>query len=277
MLNIGEFARLGQVSPRMLRHYDEIGLLRPEQVDAASGYRFYSARQLARLHRLLALRDLGFTLEQVRPLLDHEPPVEELRGMLRLRQAQIAQDVAEDQARLRRVDAHLRALEGSVAMSSLDVAVKNTEPVRIAEANGEAAGFGHDNLGPVFERLVPVVLGHLGAAGVRPATMVAWYEEPADDGRVVAHVGFDVGEQDVDEGGGVRVVALPSITVASVVHRGDMEGVVAVYEALVRWVEDSGYELAGRSRELYHEWNDERPELSVTELQVPVQPVAERS
>ena len=61
MLSIGDFARLGQVSPRMLRHYDEIGLLSPDRVDPATGYRYYAAHQLARLHRLVALRDLGLT------------------------------------------------------------------------------------------------------------------------------------------------------------------------------------------------------------------------
>ena len=60
MLNIGEFARLGQVSPRMLRHYDEFGLLTPDRVDPASGYRLYRVQQLGRLHRIVALRDIGF-------------------------------------------------------------------------------------------------------------------------------------------------------------------------------------------------------------------------
>jgi DNA-binding transcriptional MerR regulator len=55
MLNIGEFARLGQVSPRMLRHYDRLGLLVPDRVDPDSGYRSYGVAQLVRLHRLLAL------------------------------------------------------------------------------------------------------------------------------------------------------------------------------------------------------------------------------
>ena len=87
MLNIGEFARLGQVSPRMLRHYDKLGLLEPSRVDPQTGYRFYEVDQLRRLHRMLALRDLGFSLEQLRPLLDDEPSIDELRGMLRLRLA----------------------------------------------------------------------------------------------------------------------------------------------------------------------------------------------
>jgi DNA-binding transcriptional MerR regulator len=76
MLNIGEFARLGQVSPRMLRHYDELGLLAPERVDPDSGYRFYSVHQLSQLHRIVALRDIGFGLEQIREMLAEEISVE---------------------------------------------------------------------------------------------------------------------------------------------------------------------------------------------------------
>ncbi|HLX87423.1 MAG TPA: helix-turn-helix domain-containing protein, partial [Acidimicrobiales bacterium] len=86
----------GQVSPRMLRHYDELGLLKPDRVDPASGYRFYTAHQLGRLHRIVALRDLGFALEQIREVLDEDPPVEQLRGMLRMRRAQIEHTVGED-------------------------------------------------------------------------------------------------------------------------------------------------------------------------------------
>jgi DNA-binding transcriptional MerR regulator len=270
MLSIGEFARLGQVSPRMLRHYDELGLLRPDRVDPQSGYRLYSVGQLGRLHRLLALRDLGFTLEQIGELLHSEDlPVEHLRGMLQLRRAQIEQHVADDQARLRRVEAHLRALEGSVLMLSIDVVVKRTDPVHTAEASGLSPGFG-ENLKPVFERLVPRVLQHLAKADARPGIMVAWYEEPADDGSVVLHAGFDVGNQPVPEGDGIRVTELPSITVASVVHRGSMDGVESTYEALVRWIGARGYKLAGRSRELYHEWDDSQPERIVTELQMPI-------
>jgi DNA-binding transcriptional MerR regulator/predicted transcriptional regulator YdeE len=270
MLNIGEFARLGQVSPRMLRHYDELGLLKPEEVDPHSGYRSYEVAQLGILHRLLALRDLGFSLEQIHDLLDDDPSVEQLQGMLRLRQAQIEQDLAAEAGRLRRVEAHLRALEGSIPMSSLDVAIKTTEPARIAEASGTAPGFGHENLAPLFEELIPQVLGRLAASNARPGIMIAWYEEPADDGSVVLHAGFDIGDQVVPEADAIRVVDLPKTKVASLVHRGPMDQIGEVYEALVGWTENSGYELAGRSRELYHEWNDERPELSVTELQLPI-------
>jgi DNA-binding transcriptional MerR regulator len=254
----------------MLRHYDEIDLLKPIWVDQGTGYRHYDVAQLRRLHRLLALRDLGFTLDQVRVVLDDDPSVEQLNGMLRLRQAQIEHDVAEEQARLGRVKAHLTALEGSPTMSSLDVAVKTTEPVRVAEASATSPGFGSDNIRPVFERLAPEVIAHIDRAGAQPGIAIAWYDEPADDGSVVVHVGFDIAHQDVSDSETVHIVELPAVRVASVAHLGSMDNVIPVYEALARWIDDSGNHLAGSNRELYHHWDVENPDAGITELQMPL-------
>jgi len=103
MLKVGEFARLAQVSIRLLHYYDQLGLLSPAMVDRSSGYRFYSADQLPRLHRILALKDLGLSLEEVARLIDGAVSAEELRGMLLLKQAELRQRVTEEQARLDRV------------------------------------------------------------------------------------------------------------------------------------------------------------------------------
>ena len=91
MLKIGEFSQLGQVSIRMLRHYDEMGLLKPTHIDRFTDYRYYSVEQLSRLNRLRALKDLGFSLEQIRPLLDDTIPADQLRVMLVTRLAGIEQ------------------------------------------------------------------------------------------------------------------------------------------------------------------------------------------
>jgi DNA-binding transcriptional MerR regulator len=271
MLNIGEFARLGQVSPRMLRHYDEIGMLRPEQTDPSNGYRRYGAQQLSRLHRILALRDLGFTLEQIRDVLEENPPVEQLRGMLRMRQAQIEQTVDEERERLRRVEAHLRALEGSNTVDVQDIVIKQTQPIRIAQS--AAPRLTHADIGPAFGRLLPEVLAHLESVGAKPGISAAYYEDQngtAEEGDIILHAGFEIGDQDVPDSDRVTVVDLPVVEVASVVHRGAMDGINASWEALVRWTEDSGYRLAGDCRELYHEWHEEEPARDVTELQQPI-------
>ncbi|GLY97718.1 hypothetical protein Acsp02_49720 [Actinoplanes sp. NBRC 103695] len=93
MFRIGEFANLGRVSVRMLRHYDAIGLLRPARVEKPSGYRYYTAAQLTSLNRIVALKDLGFTPEQVQAMIDEKVDAGELRGMLRMRRAQLAEQV----------------------------------------------------------------------------------------------------------------------------------------------------------------------------------------
>ena len=271
MLNIGEFARLGQVSPRMLRHYDELGLLTPERVDPDSGYRSYSVHQLGRLHRIVALRDIGFGLEQIRQILADDISVEELRGMLRLRRAQIEQAVGEEQDRLHRVEAHLRALEWSDLMELQDVVIKQTDPIRVAQAS--AGGLTHTDIGAAFGRLMPQVIAHLEASGAEPGISVGVYEDDGGtvpEGEIVLHAGFAISDQNVPDGDTVRVVSLPTIEVASAVYRGGDDGIMAAWEALVRWIDDSGYRLVGDCRELYHEWHDDDQSGNVMELQQPI-------
>lgn len=268
MLTISEFARLGQVSPRMLRHYDETGLLTPAQVDAGTGYRSYGVAQLARLHRLVALRELGFSLEQIRPILEEELPAGELRGMLRIRKAQIEQNLAGELTRLRLIEAHLRALERGQVMELHDVVIKQSEPVRVAEAAGCAPGFGPENIGPVFRPLFQQVHAYLRDCGARPGINLARYQDPEEDGSVIVHVGFDIGGQDVVGDDRVSVLELPAVLVAAHVHHGTMEDIAPAFEALIHWAKDSGYALSGPSRELYHHWDDEDPAGHVTELQL---------
>jgi DNA-binding transcriptional MerR regulator len=269
MLTIGAFAQLGQVSPRTLRHYDELGLLVPHVTDSSTGYRSYEVAQLARLHRILALRDLGFGLDQIGEVLDGGLGLDELRGMLQLRRAQIEASVADEQARLRRVEARLRFLERSSDMPVPDVVVKKTQPVTVAEAVGVAPGFG-PVLNATFQEVVPVVLDHLAASDATPKMMVAWYEGPAEDGSVTAHIGFEIDDPSVESTDRVQVRALPVIDVASVLYRGSMEDVTPAYEALVRWIEDSGYQVMAPSRELYLEFNEADWSKNVTELQMPI-------
>ncbi|MGH7757908.1 MAG: MerR family transcriptional regulator [Candidatus Dormibacteria bacterium] len=270
-MSIGAFARLGQVSPRMLRHYDELGLLVPDQIDRASGYRHYGVHQLARLHRIVALRDLGFGLAQIQTMLAGEVTVEELRGMLTLRHAQIEQELAENQERIRRVRAHLRALEGSDDMELQDIVIKQTQPIRVARAT--ASGLSHAEIGPAFARLLPQVRAHIEREGAEPGISVGIYDDDGGstrEGDLVLHAGFEVGRQKVPEGEGVAVVSLAVIEVAAATYRGGDDGIPAAWESLVRWIDDSGYRLVGSCRELYHEWNDDDPSQNVMELQQPI-------
>lgn len=132
MFKIGDFSKLGQVSARMLRHYDKLGLLKPSHTDKWTGYRYYTIDQLTRLHRIIALKELGLTLEQIAQLLDHDNdlPVEQLRGMLHMRQAEIAQELQDKKMQLNRVEARLRQLEEDGQPSPYEIVVKSV-PTRV--------------------------------------------------------------------------------------------------------------------------------------------------
>jgi DNA-binding transcriptional MerR regulator len=139
MFSIGEFARHGRVSVRMLHHYDAIGLLRPACVDPASGYRFYQASQLAELNRVIALKDLGFTLQQVQAIIDERVSAAELRGMLKLRRAEIHAQLEAETTRLARVEARLLTIEDEARSPADGVVLKRLAPVRVGELTGVAA------------------------------------------------------------------------------------------------------------------------------------------
>src|SRR5258708_5041551 len=109
MFSIGEFARLGGVSVRTLRHYDELGLLRPATVDPDTGYRGYSAARLGQISRIIALKELGLSLARVRRLLDGVT-LGELRGMLLLRRAQFEHEVDQHTNQLLGVEARLSSI-----------------------------------------------------------------------------------------------------------------------------------------------------------------------
>jgi DNA-binding transcriptional MerR regulator len=89
MFKIGEFSRLRHVTVKTLRYYDRIGLLQPAKVDRFTNHRYYSANQLPRRNRILALKGLGLSLEQIALLLQQDLPPEQIRGTLRLKQVEI--------------------------------------------------------------------------------------------------------------------------------------------------------------------------------------------
>lgn len=151
MLKIGEFSRLSMVSVKALRYYDELGLLKPTRVDEYTGYRYYSTSQLTRLHRILAMKDMGLSLEQIVFLLDKELTPEQIRGMLRLKQVELQQQLVEGQARLARVEAWLQAFEQEAIMPAYDIVLKSVVPLRVARARGIAPNM--EQLGPTLDRL----------------------------------------------------------------------------------------------------------------------------
>ncbi len=258
MLGVGAFARLAQVSVRTLHHYDTIGLLKPAQVDAHTGYRWYGVEQLARLQRILVLRDLGIPLARIQEIVDDDVSVAELRTMLEKRRAEVHEQLA-------RVEAALEQLEYGRAPSRYDITVKSLPAARLACLSDVAAEFG-PSLSAIFRRLYPALHRALASHGVTPTgPEVALYEDSGIDAtpiRVIAALPVDDGDvDDLD----VRTLA-PVPRALTTIHRGSMARVSEGYEALMHWAGEHGEWLDGYSREIYLSAGGP-PETWMTELQ----------
>lgn len=269
MLTIGNFARLGELSGRMLRHYDSIGLLVPASVDPVTGYRHYEVAQLARLNRLLALNQLGLSLEQVRTILDDRIDAEELRGMLRLRRAELAEQIESDTARLADVERRLRVIEKEGTMSDLEFTLKALPAQRVAQLTTTISDM--SEIAPFLDDAFTRLLAASGRPDAEHVSPIATYE-PSDDGLMRVTANFPVTRDgQFDAVPDARIVDLPAVAKAlTVIHRGDMAGIGATWQELTRRAEELGHQIVQTCREVYLATPPGDQSDWVTELQQPV-------
>ena len=254
---IGEFARLTRVSVKMLRHYDEIGLLRPARVDEGSGYRYYMATQLPRLNRILLLRDLGFRLRDIDALIDADSD-----RLYAEREQQLIATLAQTEAQLRAVRA-----KRAIAAKSVDVVVRATGRILVATLTAPPS---KDS----FQHVEQYVAGFGARLVAPPMTLIG------DTIDIAVPL-----SRHIPEGDGVRMRRLdPVPRMACAVHRGDYDGLASTWHATMRWLDATGERAAGDLREVYLRFGanpvvrlpgsyltDSGDDL-VTEVQVPLVP-----
>jgi len=272
MFSIGEFARLGDVSVRTLRHYDEIGLLKPARVDPVTGYREYSAGQLGKLNRIIALKELGLSLTQARRLLDGIT-LDELRGMLMLRHAQLEHELEERRGQLLGVEARLRYITQEAGMPADDIVAKTIPATGVVVLTGHAPAIGPPDIVPVVNRLKEQFDRLRICDRVRETgPFMLFYEYGKGD--VTVHLGLPVAEPPGDLPAPAQYRVLPQIEAAATVRTGRASSIFpAVYQDLVRWIDERGYQShLASSREVWvHEVDDiaDAPTQQVFEVQVP--------
>jgi DNA-binding transcriptional MerR regulator/effector-binding domain-containing protein len=276
MLQIGEFSQLGQVTVRTLRHYAQLGLLKPAHVDASSGYRYYHLDQLPELHRILALKDLGFPLEQVKDLLDRGVSVDQLQEMLLERQVVLEQEITEHQRRLGQVEARLAMLRRDPDdFDSYDILIKSTPGFHIlgireiaptVESVGDFCDLHIRKLKQALE------IHHLKQAG---GTLNLYHMDEYRETDLDVESGWIIEPHPAqDLGDGIYVRHEPAFErMASLVCTTSFERLTESVLALLQWVAINDYTYIGALREL-HLFGDptevgEHEEV-VLELQIPV-------
>ena len=278
MFRIGEFAQIAQVSGRQLRFYDQLGLLQPAHVDQQTGYRYYTIRQLPRLNSILALKDLGLSLEQIGPLLDREMSPAELRSMLTLKRAQLERSLQEEEARLRHIESRIAQIDREGKADGFDVIVKSTPPTPFLAVNCSC-----DNMDEVV-RMVRTVAEE-GTRQIKPALrdkLVVVARNDVDAEKLDLDIGFSLtrpSNASVRIAGDLvlRATELPAIeTMATLVRPGTNAESHTSFGTVGRWIEANHYEIAGPCREIFLEPITGPPgfEGALVEIQFPVRKAA---
>lgn len=262
MLSIGMFAQIGQVTHRMLRHWDTAGLLTPAHVDPYSGYRSYDPSQLQRLHQIVALRDLGFGLEEISLILDQGATAGKIAELLHIRQAQVEAEHQLATQRLADVQRRLQLISKENLMSHIEIIHKPLPAVRLAAGRFTVAEQPQiaGRIGPLFDRIAQSLQGQ------SLATPIAQYNGTEDGVEVIA--GYATSAQSLVD---VEVIELPEVPEAICgVHLGSMDTIHESWQAVHEEVLARGLVPTGPCREVYVRAVSEDQADWVTELQQPV-------
>lgn len=278
MFRIGEFSKIAQVPASQLRYYDDIGLFRPSSSDRDTSYRYYSVQQLAELNRILALKDLGLTLDQIKRLIEDEVSPDEIRGMLTLKKAQIEQTIQTEAVRLRSVESRLQLLERRGEFQDDDVVLKSLPAQPFLSLRRTY-------------RDLPETLAAISQMGQAVAQQVAAkalgrfaaviYGELYEDSNWDLEFGFLL-NQSLDltvaicQGAVMKVRELPAVSTAVTAMRfGGPENGHLSYSAIGTWAENHQYRLIGPGREVFIVPPKPGHEAEmVVEIQFPVEAIA---
>ena len=260
MLKIGEFSKLSRVSVRMLRHYDEIGLLRPAVTDPFTDYRYYREDQLPTVCRITALRDLGFSLADTARILAVYDDREELERYFAARQAELEALLADTAHKLTLLDTARKRLRKEENMN-YNVTLK-TIPARYA-ATVHAVIPRYEQEGMIWSTLV---------SEADPCLCAVTFLDGEYKEKDVEMLAWKTVKGSYPDTEHVQFRTLPEVTVASCTFRGSYDQISEVYAAIISWIEANGYESAGPMFNIYHVSPHEtkNPEEFVTEACYPV-------
>ena len=254
MFRIGEFSKIAQVPASLLRYYNDIGLFIPIHCDRDTGYRYYSVQQLTQLNRIIALKDLGLSLEQVKRMVKDDISPDEIRGMLALKKAQIEQNIQTEAIRLRAVESRLQQLERKGQFQDDDVVLKTLPAQSFLSVRRSFADIA-DALA-VISDMEQAVTKSIEAKSLGRFVAVI-YDDLFELKNIDLEFGFLLNHHlditiPLSSGSSMMVRELPHIeTAVTAIRFGGPENAHLSYSAIGTWAETHQYKLINPGREVF--------------------------
>lgn len=272
MFRIGEFSKLAMVSVRMLRHYDEIGLLIPQKVDEETGYRYYSAQQLAKIGQIQMLRQMGISLQNIGEMIAVLEQPQEMEQVLQRRKSQLEQQRQTVEEQLSLVQSAINRLREEQTMNQYHVEKKVFPSMQVAALRKVIPSYERE--GDLWEEMYQTLAqeGLMEKMPGKCCSIAVFYDEKYKEQDVDVEIRSEVTEK-FEDCKNVFYKTVPQVTAATVMMNGGYEQVGQVYAEIARWLEEHHYVMEGPMFHIYHvsPAMDQNPDNWVTEVCVPLQ------
>lgn len=269
MLKIGDFSKLSRISIRMLRHYDQIGLLTPVNTDDFTSYRYYSETQLPIANRIKALKNMGFSLAAIGEIIKNYDDSEALARFLTVKQAEVRMEAQEVKQRLLLLETAITWLRKDETMIKYDVTIKTLPQRTVASVRKVIPAY--DQEGMLWNTLMKETAS-LKMQDDDPSYTIAMFHDCE-----YKEFDVDVEVQKSIKGNfknteNVVFKTEPAVEIASTICKGSYEQMNKVNEAVANWVQANGYEFGGAMFNIYYISPNEsqNPDDYITEVCYPV-------
>ena len=269
MFRIGDFSKLSFVSIRMLRYYDEVGIFKPAQVDDFTGFRYYSAKQLPIINKIVQLRDLGFNVTEIQSYLD-QPDMQAKEDLLHKKLTEIEHNIAQEHQKIHKIKFAIQNLYKENEMTNYEVEIKSVPSYQML----------------ALREIIPAY-DQEGDLWMKLGTYAKQTQAPIKENGICFAIYYD--ESKLENGVDVEVLqevqtiasaespyqyratqALPKV--ASIIVKGDYTNISPAFTFLGAWLEENNIEIKGQPRQIpiIGPWNAKHPSEYITELQMPI-------
>ena len=271
MLKIGDFSKLGHVTIKTLRYWDEIDLLKPDYVKAENGYRYYSIGKLAMVHEILSLKELGLYLEDIRSMLRSGMRNDRLLELLRIRRAELIDEMHLCEKRISKIDRMTDLAKKEKSMENVEI--RELPEVVVASMRTKIADYNQlfSIVPPMGEKMI-----QQGAVCRIPEYCFNIYHDGEYREKDIDVEICEAVNEAREDGDGIVYKKVDGVPAAAVImHKGGYDSLRESYSGIMAWIEDNGYEVTDNPRESYIDgiWNRENPDDWRTEIQIPVRKV----
>lgn len=269
MYRIGEFSKIIKLTVKTLRFYDEAGLLKPSLIDKFTGYRYYETEQLYPAQQIIALRQAGFSIEEIRHVLSGQDMTE----ILERKEAELKSEKLAAEERLSKLSV-IKKFYSEEQTMNYQAVVKKLPAYTVYYKQFKVRDFSE------YGDIIPQIGAEISAANpglkcVEPGFCYVEYLDGEFRERDISVEYAEAVERDGNETDTIKFKVLPETEVVCVMHKGSYAGLRKGYIFAMNWLKENGYKTAGNAREQYIDgcWNKESEDDYLTEIQFPVKKV----